>query len=171
MFCPECGQQHSLPNVRFCTQCGFQLGVVSALLTQAQSRTTGQLMPSAPRRPLFKRGALLGATLMWIIALFTALVVGGTRDDDMAVAATFFWLILMLIILLSGPVARLAKRLFTEEDSAQVRRYAAPQVSVSLPPSGLATNIEPPRTQTGERFRTPSVVEHTTRTLGKGEQI
>lgn len=68
MFCPECGQQHSSPNVRFCTQCGFQLGVVSALLTQAQSSATEQLMSSTPRPPLLKRGAMLGVTMMWLAA-------------------------------------------------------------------------------------------------------
>jgi hypothetical protein len=168
MFCPECGQQQSSPGVRFCTQCGFQLAVVSALLAQAQLPATGQSPSPAPRRPLLKRGALLGATLMWIAALFAAVSVGGSRDDEVAVVMTLFWLILMLAINLFGPVARVAKRLFAEEDPAPAGRHVAPRVSVSLPPpEALAASLGPPRMPAGERFHAPSVVEQTTRSLGR----
>ena len=168
MFCPECGQQHSSPNVRFCTQCGFQLGVVSALLIQAQSSTTGHLASSAPRRPLLKRGTMLGVTLMWIAAVFAVGISGGSRADEIAAVTTLFWLILMLVINLFGPVTRLAKRLFTEQDQAAANNYVAPRVSAPLPPpDARAARVGPPRVNVGEQFQPPGIVEHTTRTLGR----
>ncbi len=169
MFCPECGQQQASPNVRFCTQCGFQLGVVSALLMQAQSPATGQLASQASRRPLLKRGAMLGATLMWIAMILASLAV--RQGDEVAAFATLFWLILMLVINLFGPVVRLAKRLFAEEDPATANRYVAPRVSAPLPPLDTRTaRVEPQRVNVGGPFHPPGIIEHTTRSLGREHQ-
>lgn len=90
----------------------------------------------------------------------------------MAAVTSVFWVILMIVINLFGPVARLARRLFTEQDQAAANHYVAPRVSAPLPPplpppDARAARLGPPRVNMGEQFHPPGIVEHTTRSLGR----
>ena len=33
MFCPRCGQEQATPEMRFCSRCGFPLGLISEILS------------------------------------------------------------------------------------------------------------------------------------------
>lgn len=46
MFCPKCNQQQISDEVRFCSRCGFQLGVVAELL-----KTDGVLQNYSSQQP------------------------------------------------------------------------------------------------------------------------
>ena len=70
MYCPKCSQIQTEDGLRFCSRCGFQLGVVRDLLAEgdsAQVVTAGSQVPPKffSRR---KQDLLFGATLMSVAA-------------------------------------------------------------------------------------------------------
>jgi len=61
MHCPQCGQRQLSDDVRFCSRCGFHLGVVSELLS-----SNGILQKVDAKPTLFRnKKALVGAKLMF----------------------------------------------------------------------------------------------------------
>ena len=61
MFCPNCGQQQATEQMRFCSRCGFPLGLVSEILAN------GGFLPQLAGLN-DKKGCLRGAkffSLVW----------------------------------------------------------------------------------------------------------
>lgn len=71
MHCPRCGQQQISNETRFCSRCGFQLGVVSELLLHdGYLPQLAQLEQHSWKKTLFtKKGGVL-FSIFWFI-LFT----------------------------------------------------------------------------------------------------
>ena len=81
MYCPRCGQQQVVEDVRFCPRCGFTLGFVAELLANNGLLPT-HLVPNnplarelSPRRKGVRQGGMLmliGAALIPILGIFGA---------------------------------------------------------------------------------------------------
>ncbi|HEU4595154.1 MAG TPA: zinc ribbon domain-containing protein [Pyrinomonadaceae bacterium] len=183
MFCPKCSQQQNSEEARFCSRCGFQLGVVKAALAADESQVTSPLVPappsSAPAPTRRQRDKTVGVFLMFIVAL---LVVVGTLDappdDEAPVIILICWWFVLTFLLNVRPLWRY---FFGKDDAAT--RSAAPAASKpglfrrsarsqehALPPahSVPVTNVgvRPP-VHTAEVVRPPSVTEGTTNLLDK----
>src|SRR5215510_219736 len=128
MYCPKCGHQAVSNNVRFCPGCGFRLDGVVELIANNGVLAAGEEKPTKPRRSMVKRGALLGAMLMFIGSL--VIMPTYTRGPDVKEAFArifFFWVALMAIIGVSGFVKRLITKIFSEEEPSPSKKIASPR--------------------------------------------
>jgi hypothetical protein len=183
MYCPRCSQQQASEEVRFCSRCGFQLGVVKELLTQTEAPAPAAVEPLQPARGLRKRDVTVGALLMFVVALVVVLSPDTTpppvREGQVVVLVALF-IVLTLFINFIGPLLRAANRLFGEDDASQGRgQLSQPQPDLStkvsgnargrsaLPParSVPAASFNSPRADTAEMLRPPSITEQTTNLL------
>jgi hypothetical protein len=167
MFCPKCSQQQAADDVRFCSRCGFPLGVVRELLT-------GGGIPAAPPAPApqrspRQRGIRQGARLIfWSVVLFPlffGMCVLFGSPGPLVVPATLF---------LAGLVWMIYARLFGESflpawgrvEDVRLGRYAN---DYALPPQphAPAAALGPQHANTAEMIRPASVVDHTTNLLDR----
>lgn len=183
MYCPKCSQQQASDEVRFCSRCGFQLGVVKELLTQMEATvpTAVEPLPPAPARGLSKRDVTIGALLMYLISVALIIIsspIPPLRNDQIFVL-TILFVALALFVNFISPLLRAVNKLFGEENKASGRAeiprpQAAPDLSTQvsahraeLPParSVPAGLFNSPRVNTAEMLQPPSITEHTTNLL------
>src|SRR5262249_46770920 len=128
MYCPKCGHQAVSNNVRFCPGCGFRLDGVAELIANNGVFVSDEEMAPKPRRSMVKRGALLGATLMFINS-FSILV--STQAKPLPTAVAFFsWVALMILIDKSGHLKRLITNIFnifSEQEPSPSKKIASPR--------------------------------------------
>ncbi|HWT02266.1 MAG TPA: zinc ribbon domain-containing protein [Pyrinomonadaceae bacterium] len=188
MYCPKCSQQQPSDEVRFCSRCGFQLGVVKELLAQTEAPAQAAAVePLQPARGLRKRDVTVGALLMLVVALVVVLFPDTTpppvRDGQLVLTIALF-LVLVLFINFVGHLLRAVNKIFGEDEAAPRRgqlsqpQTPAPDLSTkvsaggrdraALPParSVPAASFNPPRVNTAEMLQPPSITEHTTSLLG-----
>jgi hypothetical protein len=115
---------------------------------------------------MVKRGALLGATLMFIGGLFITL---GYRGDRVIFTFFFYGITLMAIIGISGYLKRLITNIFnifSEEEPSPSKKIASPR-GPSLPAAYSAPVADSGRqlTDTGKMAQPSSVIEQTTSRL------
>jgi hypothetical protein len=77
MYCPRCGHQPISDAIRFCSYCGFKLGVVKASLSdddeiRVMEPSSTTPAPPPPPSPPRQRDINIGVTLMFIGALLAA---------------------------------------------------------------------------------------------------
>ncbi|HLL77547.1 MAG TPA: zinc ribbon domain-containing protein [Pyrinomonadaceae bacterium] len=178
MFCPKCGQQQIVEEVRYCPRCGFTLGLVAELLAN-NGMMPAHLVPGDPlarelspqRRGLRQGGTLVivGAALTPILALLR-LAIG--LDTEV---------ILFGVIVLIVGIARLLYAALFEEGGGMrpgalppsQQQTAAPPLQPSQPHAALPQRQPPApvdfrRGDTAELVAPPaSVTENTTRLLDK----
>ena len=117
MYCPRCGHQTTTNELRFCSNCGFKLGVVKASLADddgfsAMDSFTIQVIP----KELRQRDINIGLILMFVGAMFAALLAGrdliglGREGGAVIVFAVF-----SSIMLLSRPIIKLIYKLLSWE--------------------------------------------------------
>jgi hypothetical protein len=179
MYCPKCSQQQASDEVRFCSRCGFQLGVVKELLAQAATSAPAEPLPPTappvPSRGLRRRDVSVGALLMFVVGLVVVLFPDTTpppvRDGQLLMMVGLF-VALTLFIYFVKPLLRAVNKLFGEEDAAQPAPDLTTRVSpaahrAALPPtrSVPAASFNSPRANTAEVLRPPSVTERTTNLL------
>lgn len=169
MFCPNCGQQQTSGEVRFCPRCGFQLGVVRAVLTAGDAAPT----PPAPDRARRKKDMTIGAALMFLCAFAAAVI---TVDMPAAHSARIllvfvFWLLLTLAINLRplwhyfvGPARESGGANETPAPAGPAAAAAA-----TLPPARAvpASHFAGRRLDTADVATPPSVTERTTNLIGE----
>jgi hypothetical protein len=109
MYCPKCGHQKALEELRFCPNCGFKLDIVKACLADADEAPAARLpgtspLPSRPRH----RDINIGVILMFLGALFASLMagrlgpgVGGRQAGGLVLAAIF-----SSLLIFSRPIIR-----------------------------------------------------------------
>ncbi|HEX8920215.1 MAG TPA: hypothetical protein VF766_01980, partial [Pyrinomonadaceae bacterium] len=86
MYCPQCGQQQTSSEMRFCSRCGFPLGGVMELLAQGgvlKSEGGDELRAQAlsPRRKGVKQGVvlmLLGTVIVPVLGIINSYQYGTT---------------------------------------------------------------------------------------------
>ena len=115
MYCPRCGHQSNSDALRFCSYCGFKLGVVKASLADEEECSAGSSftvleIPKEPRQ----RDINIGVILMFAGALF-ALLDGrafGREGGALILALSF-----VSILLLSRPLMKLIYKLLSWDPS------------------------------------------------------
>jgi len=163
MYCPKCSHQAASNNVRFCPGCGFRLEGVAELLANNGVFTADEEKPPKPRRSMVKRGALLGATLMFIGQLFILLALNGRKAE---IAFLFYPIALILLIGVSGYLKRLITKIFSEEEPSPSKKIASPR-GPTLPAAYSAPVSDPGRqfVYTTKVEQRSSITEQTTSRL------
>ncbi|HYG80061.1 MAG TPA: hypothetical protein VD861_06720, partial [Pyrinomonadaceae bacterium] len=121
MYCPRCSQQQASEEVRFCSRCGFQLGVVKELLAQTEAPAPEPAEPLPPARGLRRRDVTVGALLMFVVALVVVLIPDTTpppvRDGQLVLTVALF-VALTLFINFAGHLLRAVNKIFGEDEAA-----------------------------------------------------
>jgi len=136
MYCPKCSHQAVSNNVRYCPGCGFWLhGVAELIANNGVFAPAGEEAPK-PRRSMVKRGALLGATLMFISSMLfiPPMVNSGGPRERLLTALIFYWAALMTLIGVSGYLKRLITNIFnicfnifSEDEPSPSKKIASPR--------------------------------------------
>lgn len=179
MFCPKCSQQQASEEMRFCSRCGFRLGVVRELIAQNETPVSAEAEALAPSHTLRKRDVIIGAMLMFVISLIVVIAaspIPPVRNLQLFMLVVLF-IALTLFVNFINPLMRAAGKLFAENDtkareglvsSPYVNSGLVTQVSRSaLPPphSVPAVEFSSPRANTAEVVQPPSITERTTSLL------
>ncbi len=180
MHCPRCGQQQVSDQTKFCSRCGFQLGLVGELLEH------GGYLPQLAELQKGKSGVMTRRngvifSLVWLVfwmmlipAFFAAL--GANRIPGAFAAFGFFSSVILLIVSL-GLLRRGPKgsEVELQEMSSPASLYGNAAVG-ALPPQQEqpASTYMPPEgswrvPDTDDLARPGSVIESTTRLLKKDE--
>lgn len=163
MYCPRCSH-HAAPNtnVRFCPGCGLWLQGVAELVANDGFFTRDVETAPKPRRSMVKRGALLGATLMFIPLLMVLPIVRHGPWEKAPISFFFTWLALMALIGVSGYVKRLFTKIFSEEEPSPSKKLA-----YTLPVAYSAPVVDTGRqfVDTAKAPQLSSVTEQTTSRL------
>jgi len=184
MHCPRCGQQQVSEDIKFCSRCGFPLGLVSEVL--AHGGMLPQLNDSEKNEKWLTRKFGLKIALLWfsvfilLIPLAAITRAPGNITGGLAVFATIgaLFITVLSFLFLSGE-----KKSFERKNDPADRMNAPQNLSgkrapTALPPttSEPVSNFVPPSAgswsapETGELIP-HSVTEGTTKLLQKDEQI
>jgi hypothetical protein len=143
---------------------------VAALVANDGFFTQGAETAPKPRRSMVKRGALLGATLMFIgTPLILTLMPYGWKRGPELIAFFFYWVALIAFIGVSGYLKRLITKIFnifSEEESSPSKKIASPR-GPTLPAAYSAPVSDPDRqfVATAKVAQPSSVTEQTTSRL------
>ena len=117
MYCPRCGRQPIAESLRFCSYCGFKLGVVKAILAEEDEVSPDSSTVQVLTKQLRQRDINIGVILMFagtLLATFLAATGGlrlGREGGALALLISF-----ASIILLSRPVIRTIYKLLSWEE-------------------------------------------------------
>jgi len=127
MYCPRCGRQPISDELRFCSYCGFRLGVVKAALVEGDELPPVSLseMRSLVRQPR-QRDINIGVILMFAGSLFATWMAGWNgqgigRYAGGIILAIFY----STIVLFSGPITKGMLKLLSWEESADANVSAS----------------------------------------------
>ena len=181
MHCPRCGQQQISDQTKFCSRCGFQLGLVAELLEN------GGFLPQLAelykgKTTIFSRKNGLIFTVLWFIffvMMMPAFFGIADAEEAAGVSAVFgiFSSIMLLIISLALlKRAPKAYELAAHQMPPPAAMYGNPAMG-ALPPQQsqpVSTYVPPEGSwrapDTGDLARRPgSVTEGTTKLLKKDE--
>lgn len=180
MYCPKCSQIQAEDGLRFCSRCGFQLGVVKELLAE---RSSAPVIPAESQAPpkFFsrrKQDLLFGATVMSVAATIVVFLSWVAPKAALIFPLWMIWLAFSLFVLSFEVLVRVARRLFSDEDhvsdpASQLRTQRFINKTSSATSELPAMQNLPPaasgfdRVNTGEIVQPPSVIDHTTNLLNK----
>ena len=126
MYCPRCGRQPITDELRFCSYCGFKLGVVKASLADSEEVAS---TASAEARTLLRlprnRDIGMGVILMFAGAVFAT---GIGRMEGREAGALTLAIFYLATLLFSGPVTKGIFKLFSRDE---------PEANVSTGRKGL----------------------------------
>jgi hypothetical protein len=173
MYCPKCSHQVVSNNVRYCPGCGLWLHGVAEMVANNGVFAAGEESSPKPRRSMVKRGALLGATLFFLVSLLIVLAVARNpfRGEPALVLFVNFiiWLALMAIIGVAGYLKRLVTKIFnifSEEGPSPSKKNESPR-SPMLPAAQSAPVSDPGQqfVDTAKVAQRSSITEQTTSRL------
>ena len=168
MYCPKCSQIQTEDGLRFCSRCGFQLGVVKELLAERDSAPVVTAGSQAP--PKFfsrrKQDLLFGATVMSVAATIVVQLSWVAPKAALIFPVWMIWLGFSLFVLSFDVLVRVARRFFSDDDHVSDLRSLS--TSESPPMQNLpVTALGFDRVNTGEIRQPLSVTDHTTNLLNK----
>jgi hypothetical protein len=169
MYCPKCGHQAVSNNVRFCPGCGFWLHGVAEMVANNGVSAAGEESSPKPSRSMVKRGALLGATLMFSSFFLTLAILPHAGKKDPVLALFFlYWIALMAFINISGYLKRLFTKIFSEEEPSPRKKIAHPR-GPALPAAYSAPVADSSHqfVDTAKMAQQSSITEQTTSRLNK----
>ena len=180
MYCPRCSQQQASEETKFCSRCGFPLGLISEILAH------GGFLPQLAelynsKKRLTKRNGIV-FSVMWMMFFVLILVpIFGIMDFEEAALACavtgifggIMWLIASLMFL-KNP----SKEFFPANEPPNANAgniYATNQKILPAEQSPTAQNYVSPADSwrapnTGEFSRPQSVTDHTTKLLKKEQE-
>ena len=183
MFCPNCGQQQVSQEIKFCSRCGFPMGLVSEILSHGGFLP--QLADLYKSKKIFTKSNGMKFGLIWFLfwtLLMTPLVAIAGGEEVAAVTAILGFVGGMIIVVLSAlflknlPINLKSDYLIQNENmmtSNLKGNYSQPN---ALPPQQTqpAQSYVPPTNtwkaaDTGDLARPGSVTENTTKLLNKDE--
>ena len=180
MYCPRCSQQQVSEETKFCSRCGFPLGLISEIL--AHGGFLPQLAELYKSKKWLTRKNGVVFSIMWTIffLLIWSPIFGAAGVDEIALISAIIgifgglmWLIASLVFLKSASRDFLPP---SELPNANVNNLSETNQKV-LPPqqSQPAQSYVPPADSwkapnTGEFARPQSVTDGTTKLLHKDEK-
>lgn len=171
MFCPKCGQQQVTDEMRFCSRCGFQLGVVTALIATGGAPPAVIITDNRGESILAtKRSKRQGAKLMFLSGVIAPIAIGLAILIESPLP-----LMIPFTIFLAGLAWMYYFRWFGEEASSIAYQSSPTPVEGAkqayLPPAHtpFAADTSNQSHRTAEIVQPPSVTEHTTRLLDAEE--
>jgi hypothetical protein len=118
MYCPRCGRQPNSDSLRFCSYCGFKLGVVKASLgDEDEASSVSSFTIQVINKELRQRDISIGVILMFSGALLATVLAGsgglglGREGGALILAISF-----ASIILLSRPIRKIIYKLLSWEE-------------------------------------------------------
>jgi hypothetical protein len=183
MHCPSCGQKQISPEIKFCSRCGFPMGLIAEVL--AHGGFLPQLAELNKKKSIFnkKNGVILG--VMWFILftmLFTSMMaIMNAREEPVALSAVigvFGGLMIIIGSLTLLPSSKVYNAFLPSPMQPPVPNahgLHGVQQHQALPPqqSIPATAYAPPRAggwKDTNDLEPSSVTESTTRLLEKEEK-
>jgi len=182
MHCPRCGQQQISEETRFCSKCGFQLGLVSELLIHGGNLP--QLAELYKKKTIFTRKNGLMLSLFWFIIFVPLLtsILGGALDIEflgvacalIGVFGSFMIFVASLVYLDKAPNKVDVQMNELRAGNAQSLYGTANRATLPAQQSQSASSYVAPESSwkvpdTGEFARPGSVTDGTTRLLKKDE--
>ena len=120
MYCPRCGHQSISDELRFCSFCGFKLGVVKAALVESEDTAVGT-SSNVPIIQPRQRDVNAGVVLMFAGVLLASWFAGtnglGRGRGEGAVVLTIFYLAIMVV---SRPITRWILKLLSWQEGGNV---------------------------------------------------
>jgi len=183
MHCPRCGQQQISDQAKFCSRCGFQLGIVSELLVHGGFLP--QLAELNKKSTLFSRKNGIVFSVFWFIVwvpLLTSIfgaVLGVEELGAMCALIGVFGSLMMLIasFVYLKPAPTKFDYAAAESPGTGYAGLYGPANQNALPPqqSQPASNYMAPEgswraADTGDFARPGSVTESTTKLLKKDRE-
>ena len=119
MYCPRCGRQPIADELRFCSYCGFKLGVVKAALSDSEDLhgnpvSDGRTSFREPRH----RDINIGVILMFVLSLVASLVARWLGTGGREVGAVILALSYLPLLFLSRPITKAIHKLLSWDESA-----------------------------------------------------
>jgi hypothetical protein len=180
MHCPRCGQQQVSEEIKFCSRCGFPLGLVAEILGHGGFLPQLADLPKKKKRILTRKNGLK-ISLIWFIffTMFMTAIAGLTGADEeivgfFAVLGSLGGLLLMTISFL---FLYKEPKYILDENVTQPAQFAhGAHHQGALPPQSYQPidNYAPPAGSwkapaTGELAQPGSVTDATTKLLKKDE--
>ena len=181
MYCPRCSQQQVSEETKFCSRCGFPLGLISEILSH------GGFLPQLAelykdKKLLTRRNGLIFSLFWFLIFVLILTPVAGITGAPDAVAG-----FLALVGTMGALIMTIASFLLFQKEpkGLQMQNHELPTANLhnlhgtqpnALPPQqsqSAQSYVPPPGTwkapDTGEFARPSSVTEGTTKLLEKNE--
>ncbi|HEX8246792.1 MAG TPA: zinc ribbon domain-containing protein [Pyrinomonadaceae bacterium] len=102
MHCPRCGQQQVSEDTRFCSRCGFSLGLVSEIL--AHGGVLPQLADLHKKKKKFwtrKNGMKVGLAWFLVLAVLVTPIMGILIEEEAMLIAAFGFITGLLMMIFS----------------------------------------------------------------------
>ena len=181
MHCPSCGQAQVSAEIKFCSRCGFPLGLVSEILSHGGFLPQlAELHKSGKPKITKKHGVIFSFFWFMFFLLLMAPFWGIIGIDKMAgisavigIFGGLMWLVGSLVLLKSAPKEMPIQ--FYEQQPNVHALYGGSHNQNALPPQRMQPidSYIPPQPgswkapDTGEFVNPGSVVENTTKLLKK----
>lgn len=166
MHCPKCGHQQAANEVKYCSRCGFYLGLVAELLLIDGALPGRDVVLSKPPRTARKKKIRQGAKVIYFSAvLFIITLVVSLASE------TPEFLLLPLIVFVAGLFWIFYHLLFTDEKEGAVRfpvqQQGPPHRPMLRPEDNRMRVADPRNVNTADMQHQPSVTDHTTQLFDK----
>ena len=179
MHCPRCGQQQVSEEIKFCSRCGFPLGLISEIVAHGGFLPQLADLPKKKKKILTRKNGLK-ISLIWFIFLtifMTAIAAVTGADEEIVV----FFAVLgslggLLLMVISFLFLYKEPKYFLDENMTQPAQFGGQQHQGALPPQSYqpVDSYMPPAGSwkapaTGDLAQPGSVTDATTKLLKKDE--
>jgi hypothetical protein len=182
MYCPRCSQEQVSVETKFCSRCGFPLGLVAEII--AYGGFLPQLAELGKEKKIFSRRNGLLFSLFWFMFFVLILAplgsIGAARDDGfsevMALLGTMgslFFIVISFAFLKKQPKALDMPTQNMEMDAGNVKNFYQKNQTALPPQQSIPVSTYAPPAQANWRDTNdlvPSVTEGTTKLLKEDKE-